>query len=56
MVTFFKIAVLNHEDETARIYVNIQPRLPNFDSFKEALLSSIPAFKNEPLYMYYEGK
>lgn len=60
MVPLFLISVLENEDDAVgnaiEHYIPIQPRLPTFDSFKEAIFDRIPEFENQPLYMFYFGK
>lgn len=56
MAPVFKIAILENERSKAIFHVLIEPRLPNLDSFKEALFMRNPLLKSEPLYMFYNGK
>lgn len=58
MTPVFKISVLENEDDpmgNAHFSI-IQPRLPTFDSFKQAIFDRMPALKKRPLYMFYIGK
>lgn len=56
MVPVFKISLFENESDNNSYYVLIQPRLPTFDSFKQAIYDRFPVLRNKPLCMYYYGK
>lgn len=62
MVPLFKISVYEDDEDVEKsrrnqeYYVLIQPKLPNFDSFKEAVYDRFPVLKGRPLNMFYFGE
>lgn len=56
MAPLFKISLFDDESDTNTYYVLIQPHLPTFYSFKQAIYDRFPVLRNKELYMYYYGK
>lgn len=56
MACEYKISIVNKETDIVNCFISIKPSSSNFDSFKEAIYDRFPILKNQPLYIFYNGK
>lgn len=55
--SMYKICIFEHENDTdEEMFVLIKPKLPNFESLKEAIYERIPMLKDQPLNIFTQGK